>query len=89
MCIQWHLPHIYKILSYSNRVWVTADSDCSVGVAAFSLLTVRYANHSTRNLTDLGDFRATLANDAANQVIWHGHFVLLPISLLLTTILIG
>lgn len=76
-----HSPHVDQILSERDGIGISADGDRAVSVAAFALLAVWNSNHGTRNLTNLGDLGASFANDAADQVVWHSHFMLLRIGL--------
>lgn len=74
-------PHVDQILGERHGIGIAADGDGPIGVAAFTLLAVRNSNHGTGYLTDLGDLGSALADYAADQVIWHGHFVLLRVGL--------
>lgn len=76
-----HSPHVDQILSERNGIGISADCDCTIGVASFALLAVWNSNHGTGNLTNLGDLSAAFADDAADQIIWHSHFMLLCVGL--------
>lgn len=85
-----HLPHVDQILGERNRVRIAADRDRAIGVAALALLAVRDADHGAADLPDLGDLGAALADYAANQIVGHGHLLLLRIGLrLLLPILVA
>lgn len=74
-------PHVDQILSQGNRICIAANRDCSISISTLALFTVRDAYHGTGNLTNFSYFRASLSNDAADQVIWHCHFMLLRVGL--------
>jgi hypothetical protein len=75
-------PHVDQILSQCNRIGIAANGDCSIGIAAaFTLFTIRDANHGARYLPNFSNFSATLPNNAADQVVWHCHFLLLRVGL--------
>lgn len=74
-------PHVDQVLSERDGVGVAADCDRTIGVATLAFFAIRDANHGTGDLTDFGDFGSTLADDAADQVVWHSHFLLLRVRL--------
>lgn len=76
-----HSPHVDQVLSESNGVGIATDSDCTIGVAAFTFLAVRNANHGTRDLSNFSDFSTTFPDYAADQIVWHSHFMLLRVGL--------
>lgn len=85
-----HSPHVDQILGERHCVRIAADGDRAIGVAALAFLAVRDANHGAANLANLGDLGATLADYAADQVVRHGHLLLLRIGLrLLAAILVA
>lgn len=74
-------PHVDQVLSECDGVRVSADCNRTIGVATLALFAIRNANHGTGDLTDFGDFSSTLPDDAADQIVWHSHFLLLRVSL--------
>lgn len=84
-----HSPHVDQILRQRDGVRIAADGDGAIGVAALAFLAVGDANHGAADLSDFGDFGATLADDAADQVVRHGHLLLLRIGLRLGAILVA
>lgn len=68
--------HIDQVLCEGYRFRIARDGDGSVHVAArLAILAVGDANHGATELSDLSNFRASFANDAAYQLIGNGHFV--------------
>lgn len=73
----WYSPHIDEILCQRNGVRIPGYGDRAVRCSALSLLTVADSDHGARYLTDLGDLGTALADDATDQLVWHGHLVCL------------
>lgn len=74
-------PHVDQVLSECDGVGVSADCNRTIGVATLTLFAIRDANHGTGDLTDFGDFGSPFADDAADQIVWHSHFLLLRVRL--------
>src|SRR5690349_21343572 len=74
-------PHVDQILSKSNGVRIATDRDSTICVAAFTFFAVGNANHGTRDLTNFCDFCSTFSDYAADQIVWHSHFMLLRVGL--------
>lgn len=76
-----HSPHVDQILSERNGIGIAANGDGTISVATFTLFAIWNADHGTGNLSNLGNFGSSFADYAADQIIWHSHFMLLRIGL--------
>lgn len=68
-------PHIDEILCQCHGVRIPGYGDRAVRRPALTLLAIADSNHGSGDLTDLGDLGTALADDATDQLIWHGHLV--------------
>lgn len=68
-------PHVDEILCQRHGVRIAGYGDRAVCCSTLSLLAVTDSDHGAGDLTDLGDFSTALADDATDQLIWHGHLV--------------
>lgn len=75
------LPHVDQVLGHGHSVGISANRDCPVCVACLTLLAVGDPDHGPGDLADFGDFGASLADNATDQVVWHSHLLLLGVGL--------
>lgn len=87
--LKYHLPHVDQILGQCDRVRIAGDGNRSVCVAAVALLAVGNAYHGAGNLANLCNLGATLTDNAAYQVVWHGHFVGLRLNWSYVAVVVG
>lgn len=71
----WYSPHVDEILCQRHGVRVPGYGDRAIRCSAFPLLAVADSDHGAGDLTDLGDLSTALADDATDQLIWHGHLM--------------
>lgn len=89
-------PHVDEILCQRHSVRIPGYGDRAVCCSTLSLLAITDSDHGAGDLTDLCDFRTAFADDATDQLIWHGHLVrlivrrrLLPIRIARTKLATG
>lgn len=68
-------PHADEILCQCHSVRIAGDGDRTICGTTLPLLAVADSDHGAGDLTDLGDLGATLADDAPDQLVRHGHLV--------------
>lgn len=68
-------PHVDEVLGERDRVRIAGYGDGPVGDAILAVVAVGDADHGAGYLTDLCDLGAALADDAADQLVRHGHLV--------------
>lgn len=70
-----HSPHVDEILGERHGVRIAGDGDGAIRGGALALFAIANAYHGTGYLAYLGDLGAALADNAANQLVRHGHLV--------------